>query len=84
MSKREIIGALVIFVLTGALGVMGGKMMGTYERGEEANIEDQIAKVLDEKLKTTIGGETKSLPEAVSLIHSNQVRMEETLRIIVE
>ena len=84
MTKREIIGSIAIAVVVGLLGVFGGKMLGTYERGETASIEDAVGSVLDEKLKVEIGGETKSMSEAMSLMNERQVRMEEALKRLTE
>ena len=88
MTRKEITGGVIVAVVVGLLGLFGGKMLGTYERGTAANTEDQVKKVLnevlDERLKTTIGGETKTVSEALSMIHEKQVRTEEALKRLTE
>lgn len=75
-----VIGSILVLLIT--------SFLASHEEGSEAlgreQIRQEIKSALDDKLNVKIGGQTKTMGEAMSLMNDRQVRMEEALKRLTE
>jgi len=83
-TKDAVIGGALGTVVTVIVGGILAALFATFERGTEAEAEDQIRLVIQEELQVVIDGETKTFAEALSGLHTKMTAIEASLKVLTE
>ncbi len=70
-EHKAIFGNIATALVTAAILGIAGWAMGVFEAGSVAIDKEQIRSVMEEVMKTTINGETKTYGEVLSILSTN-------------